>query len=269
MSVARLHSLETKRKELSHFLSREGCSTEGQGGGLWTLTFLLRFDGRSGDEDSATAASLRSSRRARCARFCGVGIAGVVGCATNDHQVNKREGGVASRRLSDLAATTKTFGLPTAVPIGFRVPQPAKFLKFSVGCDRVDCSRAQLPEILDEMLRPGFESEKSRCRVRDAATMRSLFGTESEATAGQSVRFKGVGTVICLIDHTNAPGFFASGSPTVARGRHREQHPIKFLRLLENGGVSGDSRAPCVRLVRHQKASARKERATKQPATSN
>lgn len=33
---------------------------------------------------------------------------------------------------------------------------------------------------------------------------------ESEARAKQSVRFGDVGEVICLIDHTNAPRFFAS-----------------------------------------------------------
>lgn len=37
------------------------------------LTFLRRLEGREGDEESAIA-SLRRSRRARCARFCGVGM---------------------------------------------------------------------------------------------------------------------------------------------------------------------------------------------------
>jgi hypothetical protein len=55
---------------------REGPQSSGmratEGRKARALTFFLRFVGRGG-EDSTTA-SLRNSRRARCARFCGVGI---------------------------------------------------------------------------------------------------------------------------------------------------------------------------------------------------
>jgi hypothetical protein len=59
------------------------------GGGHRRRTFLRRFEGRDGDDDSVTA-SLRSSRRGRWARFPGEGMVGNRGPAL-DHEARNRD----------------------------------------------------------------------------------------------------------------------------------------------------------------------------------
>jgi hypothetical protein len=66
-------------------------------------TFLRRFEGRDGDDDSAIA-SLRRSRRARWARFCGEGI---VLSRVRVRSSGEESGGVGRSRCARLAARSE------------------------------------------------------------------------------------------------------------------------------------------------------------------
>ena len=146
--IDRFEGQAEEQQAREHGVGREGARPKPRGQGS-IHTFLRRFEGRDGDDDSAIA-SLRRSRRARWARFCGEGI---VLSRARVKSSGEESGGVNRSRCARLAAWLEQLQV--------KLPKlSGQCMYFRTECDTPEYSCAPCPEHLESEL--AISSEQGR-----------------------------------------------------------------------------------------------------------